>query len=370
MNLVIRNIILILLLLKLDSFALIHVSEGLGSALSYLMLALLVFYYFISEKTKPEFLLLILGLSYFVISVFQYYGPTNNYIIDLIKFLVFIITASTLANQASPKEIALYLSIGSFSIIVNTIAFPNDYGRYSGFYINPNNAGLIALLGFAFAFAVSNVKLRIVFQFLCIAGGIMTLSRYFLITLTLIALLSALYKKSNLIGILFGAMAFVLVLSSGNLKLNTARFQALQSVFSDDVDTQTITKESREETWALYKTPILNHLLFGNGYKATHGHENDSVGVITGVHNTYLMVLGDSGFIPFVILIFIYIRQLVKSAKHFFKQPEHLYIALILVTFLLVSHNYFDNYIVLFFSLWLFQKNRAFENDFIKLKKE
>lgn len=354
---ILKYFILTLILFKLDSFALVYLGPTIGSLLSFTILGCVGLYYFLSEKEKPPMMLIVLGICYFFISVVQFSGIASEFITDVIKYFVYIIAIGSLIKNVSAKELTIYLLIGATSIIINAVFFPNLYGRYSGFYMNPNNAGLVALLGIVFAYSFQNIKIRALIQFVCILGGIMTLSRYFILLMILITLLSIIYNKKNLLVALGGALAFAFVLMSGDFKLNADRFKALQSIFSDDVDTKTITKESREETWALYKQPILNHLVIGNGYKAFQGHENDTVGISVGVHNTYLMILGESGFFPFFLVVFIYMKMIFRSAKGFFKNPQNLYISLVLSTFLLVSHNYFDNYILLFFTIWLMKSN-------------
>jgi O-antigen ligase len=328
----------------------------IGSVLSALFFGGIIGYFFLEEKVKIVWPLVILGILYFFISAFNYSGPTSDFIINCIKYFLFVILISSLASKTQNNELITILFIGALSILINAIVFSNPYGRYSGFYINPNTAGAVALIGYVFCLSLNNVKLKLLLQFGFIISGIMTLSRYFILLLVLITLLSIIYNKRNLIGALFGALALIFVITSGDFKLNTDRFKALQSIFSNDVDTETITKESRDETWALYKKPLLNNLLIGNGYKSFQGHEYDTVGVQVGVHNSYLMILGEAGILPFLIFTYLYLLMIIKSFKSFFNHPEYLYLAIVLLTYLLVSHVYFENYIILFFTIWLYKK--------------
>ena len=97
----------------------------------------------------------------------------------------------------------------------------------------------------------------------------------------------------------------VLILNITSFQLNTQRFNALKSVFSDEVDTEAISKNSRNETWSLYTDVILENPIIGNGYRSMQGKNADTVGVKAGVHNSYLMALGEAGVIPFLMLIII-----------------------------------------------------------------
>ena len=356
MKLILKYTLLVLLLFKLDTFALIAFGSTIGSVLSALFFGGIIVYFFLEEKVKIVWPLVLLGLCYFFISAINYSGPTQDFIINCIKYFLFIMLIPSLANEAKHNELITILFLGALSILVNAVLFSNPYGRYSGFYINPNTAGTVALIGYVFCLSLKNVKLRLLLQFGFIISGIMTLSRYFIILLVLITLLSIVYNKRNLIGAIFGALAMLFVITSGDFKLNSDRFKALQSIFSNDVDTETITKESRDETWALYKKPLLTNLFVGNGYKSFQGREYDTVGVQVGVHNSYLMVLGEAGILSFLLLAYLYILLIVKSIKHFFKHPEYLYLSILLFTYLLVSHVYFENYIILFFTIWLYKK--------------
>ena len=332
-----------------------NVSSGLGALLSAVLFGGIFIYYFIKEKHQPVWPLIILGLCYFCVSVFQFSHSTTSFFSECIKYFIFVVTVGALTRNTKYLEMNIFLLVGGISIIVNAVMFSNMYGRYSGFYINPNTGGLITLLGYSLAFTIKDLKIRLIFQFILIIGGIMTLSRYFMLMLVIVTLISMIQNRYNALAALIGTLAFVFVITSGDFKLNSSRFRALESIFSDDVDTETITKESRDETWALYKEPILNSPIFGNGYQSFRGHEQDDVGIKVGVHNTYLMVIGEAGIIPFIILIIIYFGLLIKSLKYFLKTPQYLYISLVLLTYLMVSHNYFDNYIVLFFTIWLYE---------------
>jgi hypothetical protein len=56
------------------------------------------------------------------------------------------------------------------------------------------------------------------------------------------------------------------------------------------------------------------------------------------------------------LLVIVYLSLAIRSLSYFKIHPEYSFLALILITELLVSHNYFDNFIVLFFTIWLYVK--------------
>lgn len=353
---ILKYIILLLIFLNIPTFGLSSFGPGVGSASVLILFGLIFLYFFLNKKEKPIFPFIFLGLCYFLISGINFSGILIEYFKDIVRYFLFILLAIPLIKKSSNNEIGFVLLIGAISVLINAFIFPNTYGRYSGFYLNPNTAGLICLIGFALSYNILQIKYRLIAQFLLTVAGIMTFSRYFILILILVNLVSILANKKNVIGLIVGSLGLIIILGTTSLKLNTERFLALKSIFSDDIDTETITKESRDETWSLYTEVILNNPIFGKGYKTMQGKDTDTVGIKVGVHNSYLMVLGESGIITLLLFVFIYLAIFIRSIMHFSVHPEYTYLAIILLTYLLVSHNLFDNYIVLFISIWLYIK--------------
>jgi O-antigen ligase len=367
---ILKHIILALAILNIPMFGLISVGSTAGALASALSLVALALYYFFVKKSKPLLALLILGILYYSISGLNFTGELTEFVKNIFRYFLFVISITEVAKNTTNKEATFYLLIGAISIILHALVFSNDYGRYAGFYINPNRAGLICILGFAFTYTLTNKKHKLIAQFLFTIAGIATLSRYFIIMLVLINIASIFSNRKNAIGLLAGAIGFIVILNTPAFKLNTDRFRALESIFSGgEIETQTITRESRQETWALYTDAILDNLVFGKGYGSMQGYESGAFGAKVGVHNSYLMVLGESGFIPFLLIVFFYISLILKSIKRFATNPEYSYFSLVLASFLMVSHNYFYNYILLFFTVWLYVRvNMTVEE--IKLENE
>ena len=185
----------------------------------------------------------------------------------------------------------------------------------------------------------------------------MQISYKFILLLILINVLSLFANRKNIVGLLAGAIGFVIILNTPAFKLNQNRFGALQSIFStQEVDTEVITEESRNETWALYTDVLMQNALIGTGTGAMQGANSYKVKIGVGVHNTYLMVLGEAGIIPFLLIVIFYVSLLARSFKSFKQRPEYFYLAIVLSTFLLVSHMYFSNYVILFFTIWLYTR--------------
>lgn len=294
---------------------------------------------------------------------------------DFIKYFIFILGVSSLTKDTSTNELSVFAFIGAMSVLVNAVIFSTPYGRYGGFYINPNDAGLVCLIAFSLTFYVEHIVLKLFLQLLLVTAGIMTLSRYFILILILVNLIAVISHKKNSLGLIAGTIGIVVVLTLSSLfNLNTTRFVAFKSVFgNEEIETRTISEGSRSETWALYKDVILKNPVSGIGYKALHGEQisnYSNVKVNVGVHNTYLMAIGESGIITFLLFILIYISLIIRSVKHLKSNPEYACIAAVLTTYLLVSHNYFDNYFVLFTSVWLYQRVKKSPYSFDQIEEE
>jgi O-antigen ligase len=355
---ILKYVLLSITLLNLVSFSLVAFGSTAGSLVSALFFVLIIFYFFVSPKPKLMVSLIVLGLAYHIIGGINYTGETRDFYVDATKYFIFIIGIVYLAKITTHKELALFAFIGSLSILINAVAFSSLYGRYGGFYINPNNAGIICLIAFSLTFTINNTILKLITQLLIVIAGIMTLSRYFILLLVLINVISIVANIKNSISLVAGSIALVVVLTVSSIfNLNTVRFSAFQSLFEgDQIETKTITENSRDETWALYTDLILDNPVFGVGYNTLHGDKTKYSDVGYGVHNTYLMAIGESGIIPFMLFVIIYVSLLFRSFKYLKTNPEYACLGTILVTFLLVSHNYFDNFLVLFTTIWLYQR--------------
>jgi len=368
---ILKYFLLAMILLKLATFGITYYGPTVGSLLNALLFSGLLIYYFLSTKSKLPLFFIVLGLSYFLISGLNYKGEFRDYFMDFIKYFIFILGISHLAIDTSARELSLFVFIGSMSVLVNAVLFSTLYGRYGGFYINPNEAGLVCLIAFSLTFYFKNVVLKLFLQLLIVTAGLMTLSRYFILMLLVVNLMAVISHRKNSVGLIAGSIGIVIVLTISSLfNLNTTRFSAFHSIFGNEqIETQTMTQGSRNETWALYTDVILNNPISGIGYRALQGEQTrnySAINVNVGVHNTFLMAIGESGIITFLLLILMYISLIFRSLKHFKPNPEYICIAMVLGTFLLVSHNYFDNYFVLFTSVWLYLRVKNKADSFVK----
>lgn len=82
------------------------------------------------------------------------------------------------------------------------------------------------------------------------------------------------------------------------------------------------------------------------------------------------MIIGESGIIPFSLMIGIYLFILIKSLKYFNSHPEYFYLSLTISIFLLTGHGYFDNYCNIFLTIFIYLNLKEMElnNQTMKLE--
>ncbi|WP_335975864.1 O-antigen ligase family protein [Gaetbulibacter jejuensis] len=360
---ILKYIILILILWGIDSFSFFVFGETIGGYVSHLTFILLLGYYFFARKRPVIIPLAILGISYFIISGLTYIDNYEVYINEFIKYGILIICGAEVARDTSSKELILFLLIGATSVLIHSLFFADNYGRYSGFYLNPNGAAFVCLIGYCLTFNISNKTTKYLFTFIFTFAGILTFSRFFFLMWFLITLLSVISNKKNLQLFGIGISTLALLISFATiLQVNTTRFSLLIGLLNNNAQTERLTEDSRMSRWSTYYNDILDKPIFGNGYKSFSGIDN----IKQGVHNTYLMVLGEAGIIPFLIIIGIYLYLIRKTIYDYKTNTDKLLLAISLSAILLTMHNYFNYYLILFITIWLFNKvstNNSQENE-------
>lgn len=351
---IVQYLLLVLLLWNIPMFFSSDIS--LGSKFSYLTYLLLIIYYFLSKKHRLLFPFLLLGLLYFIISGIVFVGDLEFYHLEFVKFFILIICGAELARNTSKIELFTVLVLGSVSIIVHAISFPNDYGRYSGFYIDPNAAGFICLIGYCLSFTIKPIYFKYFGQFVLTFAGIITFSRTFLLLWLLISIISIISNRKNVLNFGVGAIVIIMILSLASyLQLNAVRFEAFESLLGKKPSSSITAVQDegyRLDTWAVYYNLITDHPFFGNGFKTLSGFYSYKAGV----HNTFLMILGESGVITFLVFCAIYLKMLFDSVFLFKEKPWFFMLAFTLIGIMQTIHNYFENYLLVFTSIWLMIK--------------
>lgn len=348
---IIKYITLALVLFNLPSVGLIAFGDGIGTYLSYGTIFILAIYYILGKKTIPNWWIIGIALFYFVIASLQFDGTATVFLLELIKYFIFVFGGYELTKNISTTELYVFLLIGGLSIGSEALFLTNNYGRYAGFYLNANVGGFICVYGYAITYGLKNGSLKLLGQFVFTLMGLLTFSRTFIVIWLLLNLISLKISIKNIkifgVGFLiFSALLFI----DEVVGLNNPRFEQLKNIVSSDneVSSEAISEDSRTETWALFYDQILDAPLFGNGYGTFSGKKN-----YMGVHNTYLMIIGEAGIIPFFIFL-AYIGYLFfKSFKYFKEAPYLIMQTISLSVFLLANHNFFTFYYMTFSAMWI-----------------
>ncbi|WP_179354448.1 O-antigen ligase family protein [Winogradskyella vidalii] len=348
---ILKYICFALVILNLPSIALSVYGSALGALLSLATIGLLIVYYFLEEKTTPNWWLIIIALSFFLISSFKYPGETIAFVFEAIKYFIFIICGYELTKNISIVEFYSFLLFGASTIIIHAIFFPSDFGRYSGFYLNPNVAGFICITGYATTYGLKQISLKLIGQFIFTLAGLLTFSRSFIVIWILLNIISLKISIKNIrifgIGFLIiGTLFFI----GDTIGLNNPRFEQLKSILNNEsVSVQEVNSDSRTETWALFYDQILESPLLGNGFGTFSGKGDAGLGV----HNSYLRVIGEAGILPFLIFISYFIHLLAWSTIHFKKAPNLIMQIIALVLFLMANHNFFGFFYLTFAAMWI-----------------
>ncbi len=361
-----KRFILLLILCNLPGYSLVQSGATLGSLLSYSTFLAIIAYYFLAEKEKPVIQFVILGIGFSLISLLVDAQYSDTFLVTFTKYLIVIIMLPSLIKDLKPEEVYVILLVGCSSIIYEAVFVSGIGGRYSGVYLNANLAAYSCIFGYAFGLSIKNKRLKLIGQLLFSIGGLVTFSRTFLLIWVLINLLSILLNYKNVYKIFVCIGLFALFITFGDrFDLNTQRLTAFSDILSGKIDAK-MKEGARTETWALYYDKILSHPLWGSGYKAfsgqTAGGEIDTFTVRVGVHNTFLMIIGEAGIFVFLLFLWIYGYLLVNGIYFFKKNPSIFFITFSLILFMMTLHNYFDNYLVLFTSLWLYHETSKMKN--------
>ncbi|UWX56101.1 O-antigen ligase family protein [Maribacter litopenaei] len=213
----------------------------------------------------------------------------------------------------------------------------------------------------AISYSIKNNILRLTGQGIFTLAGMLTLSRTFIIIWVLINFTAIFKSRKNLLVPLIGGVAFVIIISFTDSRIFAPdRFKALTALFGEgQVKAKSIGNEGRSTTWAIYYDLIFKNPLTGQGYKSFQVMTTK----LPGVHNTYLMILGESGLIPFLIFIGTYGYLFRYSIVYFKKEPYLLYILIVVLLNLMASHTFFANYQSIALSVFVYLRIREFNNE-------
>jgi hypothetical protein len=216
---------------------------------------------------------------------------------------------------------SIWLSQHLYRLYVNA---PIALDRNAGVFGNANEAGMMAVITFAMLLAVPYRSRALHALAIVIALGavLLTFSKTSMLAVIVVWLLHA-YRTSRVWHVLVMAGALLLfsafaqdLAEQHTIDLtDSQRIRLLQvaQILSGEVNAETTT--GRSELWAHTLQRAIANFPFGEGLGSYHNIvgqklEND---VWQGVHNTYLMMLGEAGPLPFLLLVLVNIALLVRA---------------------------------------------------------
>lgn len=347
----------------------VYFGPSFGSITSYLSSILLLFYFFLAkERQKPAVPFVVFTLLFFIISGLNYSGDEIYFIKEFLRFSIVVICMTEVMHKSNYRDIFYIFLLAGVSVIVNALVFPEVNqlyglvrGRYSGFLLNPNTAGIVCLLGMALSYNIKNMFWRLLGQGIFTFAGILTLSRTFLIVWIIINIVAVVNSRKNLIVPIVGVLAMIAVLTYTDNKIFASdRFDALTSFFTEGkVKSRTVGQDTRDQTWAYYYDLVFQKPILGHGFESFQKRTR----YLPGTHNTYIMIFGESGFLPFLIFMGIYVFLFFKSIYYFKKEPSLIYVTIVILLNLMASHTYFFNYQSISLSLFVFLRIRELERN-------
>ena len=142
---------------------------------------------------------------------------------------------------------------------------------------------------------------------------------------------------------------FSLITFSKKLNLDTDRFEFLLNLLSGQIDNELLNQDNRQDQWAKFYNLIIESPIIGNGFETFSSSLTDINS--QGVHNSFLLILGESGFLPFLLIIIVFLFLFKKCFNLSKKNPTPLLLLVLLILQFLVSHNFFDSGLMIFLFL-------------------
>ena len=305
----------------------------------------------------------------------RYYGP------GLLIFLVFYHSIQKLRREDGMDTlIRLFRNI----MLVNAILAVSDYisggrlelfqigDRFSGLITNPNDAGfsfnVLLILNFYF-FQINRRWVDFIGIIISLMAVFVTFSKTAIITALVVLLLILMkeFKKGSaklrvkIIVLGLSLLPFWGFVKSFTDDLETEQFNRIlqiTEVFSGKIDTETTTKRTDIFTEAIDK--IENKWLFGQGIGSFSKIESIEVGV----HNQYVLILGESGLIPLIIFLTFLVKLMQLKLKKGIQGLEtNRLLTFSFFMYCFTNHNiFFSKFIILIIALIVVQAQVVKQN--------
>ena len=275
----------------------------------------------------------------------------NNYLLTVRGYLSSVIIILTFYKMTSwalhngeydrmIKRIFTFICLGVGFILISSLGifqFAIDEDRASGLFANPNMASALVLyaLAFVLSFMIQESGYRRLFYFLMIPilfyAVFLTFSKAGLITFPLVLLLyvgllllrfRSISPSQRKLFVGFMGISVVAILLIGFKfssivdQLNwgqVLRLQRTLAFLSGEVNEATTSE--RSTLFAIGFKLISEHPILGNGLTSFHHYDIPVNGKHIGVHNTFLLILGESGILPFLLYLGLIVSMTYQAFK-------------------------------------------------------
>ena len=246
--------------------------------------------------TNAISLVTIMCIAAFTFAYFIEHGRT------FVNIIFYIVLISTSSIPFSPLLLLIYKIP------------PAEIARGFGFFANPNEAGIMSVIGLGLLIAVKIPGyLKVIFYFILLANCVLTFSKSSILLFTLVSLVVFItsdfkikFKYSFIIVGAFIVASYSIPTYYENLEgVQKRRIDQVMAIaFGGEINADTTS--SRSELWVIGLQKINQHVLLGNGLGELHNMKGGIIhaGVWQGVHNVFLMLWGEAGV--FVLLGFLF----------------------------------------------------------------
>lgn len=205
---------------------------------------------------------------------------------------------------------------------------PAEIARGFGFFANPNEGGILSVIGLGLLLAAKLPGyLKTVFYLILLANAVLTFSKSAMLLFGLVSIAAFFTSESKvklrysfvIIGA-FVVAAYTAPIFYENLdRVQKRRIDQVMAIATQG-EINADTTSSRSELWEIGLERINQHVVLGNGLGQLHHMKGgiSALGVDQGVHNVFLMLWGEAGIfvlIGFVGFCLAYLFNWITSLK-------------------------------------------------------
>lgn len=221
---------------------------------------------------------------------------------SFINPLFYMVLLSTCSIPLSPVLLTIYKHP------------PAEIARGFGFFANPNEGGILSVIGLGLLLAAKLPGyLKVIFYAVLLANTVLTFSKSAMLLYGLVSMAAFLTAESKVkfrySFVILGAFvvaAYTAPIFYENLdRVQKRRIDQVMAIATEG-QINADTTSSRSDLWEIGLARINNNVVFGNGLGQLHHMKGgiSALGVDQGVHNVFLMLWGEAGI--FVLLGFIF----------------------------------------------------------------